>query len=203
MLPCTWVASAPRWEPRRSHRSRYPGGRLDAGILLFDFLARRRWLNASSARATRANHPGIFCLSPVCLGRLGVYCLKPFSLTMQSLHPLKGLLQVQLASDASAVLHLPYVLETLSAEHLQQSPHTQKWCTRVNSLLHSRDLGARWSGLCLALQTSVHSKSLMMEYAASWIGVALPLLSVRVSHSVICNPSYYGTISRKTNQYPM
>ncbi|EPT03591.1 hypothetical protein FOMPIDRAFT_1046630 [Fomitopsis schrenkii] len=96
---------------------------------------------------------------------------------MQSLHPLKGLLQVQLASDASAVLHLPYVLETLSAEHLQQSPHTQKWCTRVNSLLHSRDLGARWSGLCLALQTSVHSKSLMMEYAASWIGVALPLLS--------------------------
>ncbi|KAH9844088.1 rRNA processing/ribosome biogenesis-domain-containing protein [Rhodofomes roseus] len=96
---------------------------------------------------------------------------------MESVHPLKGLLQLQLASDASAVLHLPYVLETISAQHFVPSPHTQKWCTRVNSLIHSRDPGARWSGLCLALQTSIHSRSLMMEYATSWIGVALPLLS--------------------------
>ncbi|KZT72556.1 hypothetical protein DAEQUDRAFT_704985 [Daedalea quercina L-15889] len=96
---------------------------------------------------------------------------------MESLHPLKSLLQLQLASDSSAVLHLPYVVETLSAEHFAPSQHTQKWCTRINSLIHSRDAGARWSGLCLALQTSVHAKSLMMEYAPSWIGVALPLLS--------------------------
>lgn len=122
---------------------------------------------------------------------------------MENLHPLKGLLQVQLASDASAVLHLPYVLETLSTEHFQPSQHTQKWCTRVNSLVHSRDLAARWSGLCLALQTSIDSKRLMMEYAASWIGVALPLLSVRSSQSVICFQSYYRILLRKTNQSPM
>lgn len=99
---------------------------------------------------------------------------------MEDLHPLKSFLQMQLASDASAVLHLPYVLDALSPEHFQPSQHTQKWCTRVNSLLHSRESSARWSGLCLALQTSIHSRVLMLEYAAAYVGVALPLLSVCV-----------------------
>ena len=110
---------------------------------------------------------------------------------MESTNPLKGLLQVQLASDASAVLHLPYVLEILSAEQLQPSQHTHKWCARINSLLHSRDPSVRWSGLCLALQTSIYSRSIMLDHAAGWLGVALPLLSVRVLLSVTYTLSYY------------
>lgn len=100
---------------------------------------------------------------------------------MDAVHPLKTLLQLQLASDALAVLHLPYVLSTLNSEVLQPSSHTQKWTTRVNSLIHSKDAGARWVGLCLAYQTSIYSKSLMLECAQSWVTVVLPLLSVRMS----------------------
>lgn len=100
---------------------------------------------------------------------------------MEDSHPLKSLLQLQLASDQSTVLHLPYVLEAISPDHFLPSSHTQKWAARINSLLHSKDVAARWSGLCIALQTAVYSRALMMECAQSWIGVALPLLSVRVS----------------------
>ncbi|KAH9939977.1 rRNA processing/ribosome biogenesis-domain-containing protein [Amylocystis lapponica] len=96
---------------------------------------------------------------------------------MEDHHPLKALLQLQLASDSYAVLHLPYVLETLTPEYFLPSSHTQKWTARVNSLLHSKDAGARWSGLCIASQTAVCSRALMMECAQSWVGVALPLLS--------------------------
>ena len=110
---------------------------------------------------------------------------------------------MQLATDASAVLHLPYILETLSVEHFRPSQHTQKWCARVNSLLHSRDSSTRWSGLCLALQTSFHSRTLMLEYAAGWIGVALPLLSVRVSTLAMCTSSYNVISSRKKNLCPI
>jgi hypothetical protein len=93
-------------------------------------------------------------------------------------HPLKVLLQLHLASDSHAVLHLPSILSVVNAEVLQPSPHTQKWTTRIHSLLHSKDASARWAGLCIAMHTSVHSRALMLESAQGWITVALPLLSV-------------------------
>ncbi|KAL6305864.1 hypothetical protein BKA93DRAFT_824657 [Sparassis latifolia] len=96
---------------------------------------------------------------------------------MEDPHPLKALLQLQLGSDSYAVLHLPYVLEALTPEYFLPSPHTEKWTARVNSLLNSKDSGARWSGLCLALQTAAFSRPLMMECAQNWIGIALPMLS--------------------------
>lgn len=95
---------------------------------------------------------------------------------MNGSHRLKELLQLQLASDSYAVLHLPFVLETLSKEDFLPSPHTQKWIARINSLIHSKDLGAKWSGLCLAFQTATFSKDLMLECAQSWVGAATPLL---------------------------
>lgn len=106
-----------------------------------------------------------------------------YALGMDS-HPLKILLQLHLATDSNSVLHLPYVLATLSAEALQPSVHTQKWTTRIHSLLHSKDASARWAGLCIALQTSVYSRPLMMECAQNWIVMALPALSVRTPFSV-------------------
>ncbi|KAG6833947.1 hypothetical protein H0H87_007958 [Tephrocybe sp. NHM501043] len=62
---------------------------------------------------------------------------------MEPSHPLKALLQFQLATDAYSVLHLPYVLSTLTQEALLPSSHLPKWTTRINSLLHSKDAGAR------------------------------------------------------------
>ncbi|KAI0335615.1 hypothetical protein GY45DRAFT_1316983 [Cubamyces sp. BRFM 1775] len=95
---------------------------------------------------------------------------------MESSHRLRDLLQLQLASDAYAVLHLPFVLESLSKEDFQPSAHTQKWIARVNSLIHSKDPGAKWSGLCLAFQTAVFSRSIMLECAQSWVAAAMSLL---------------------------
>ncbi|EPQ59104.1 hypothetical protein GLOTRDRAFT_103172 [Gloeophyllum trabeum ATCC 11539] len=92
-------------------------------------------------------------------------------------HPLKAFLQLQLASDSSAVLHLPSVFSALSPDSFSPSPHLQKWTARVNSLVHAQDFGARWAGLCLAYRTAVLSKPVMLECAHSWIGAALPMLS--------------------------
>jgi len=98
---------------------------------------------------------------------------------MSDTHPLKTLLNLHLASDASAALHLPYILSVLSPDSFASSPHLTKWLLRVNSLLHSKDASAKWCGLCLAHATSMQSRSLMIENAHSWMQVALPILSVR------------------------
>ena len=100
---------------------------------------------------------------------------------METSQHLKTLLQTQLASDASAVRHLPFALTSLTRESFKPSPHLAKWTTRIHALLHSKDSGARWAGLCLAYKTSILSQSLMIETAQSYLGVALPLLSVRVT----------------------
>ncbi|KAH7930701.1 hypothetical protein BV22DRAFT_1000146 [Leucogyrophana mollusca] len=96
---------------------------------------------------------------------------------MEAPHALKSLLQLQLASDSSSVLHLSYVLAHLNQDIFSPSPHLQKWTTRISSLLHSKDPGARWAGLCLAYRTSALSKPTLIECAQTWVGVALPLLS--------------------------
>jgi hypothetical protein len=98
-----------------------------------------------------------------------------------SVHPLKTFLHLQLASDKDAVLNLPYVVRFLSPQHLQPSPHLQKWMSRINSLIHSKDPGACWAGLAIAYQTSLLSREVMLESARSWVSAALPLFSVRVS----------------------
>ena len=100
---------------------------------------------------------------------------------MEAGQHLKTLLQTQLASDVSAVRHLPFSLTSLTQESFKPSPHLAKWTTRIHALLHSKDSGARWAGLCLAYKTSVLSQNLMIETAQSYLGVALPLLSVRVT----------------------
>ncbi|KAI0251352.1 rRNA processing/ribosome biogenesis-domain-containing protein [Lactifluus subvellereus] len=94
-----------------------------------------------------------------------------------SVHPLKTILQLQLASDNAAVLNSPYVIQFLSPQHLQPSPHLQKWITRINSLIHSKDPGARWAGLSIACQTAIFSREILLENARSWVSAALPLLS--------------------------
>ena len=98
--------------------------------------------------------------------------------TMDSGHPLTTLLQFQLASDGNAVLHLHYTLSALTPQTFEPSSHLSKWTARTNSLIHSKDAGARWAGLSIALRTSVLSQTIMLECAESWVTAALTLLSV-------------------------
>ncbi|KAF6762174.1 rRNA processing/ribosome biogenesis-domain-containing protein [Ephemerocybe angulata] len=90
---------------------------------------------------------------------------------------LKSLLQLQLASDSSSVAHLPYILNTLNEDCFAPNPHLAKWSARINSLLHSKDAGARWTGLCIAHKSSLTSKTFMLESAAVWLPVVIPMLS--------------------------
>lgn len=100
-------------------------------------------------------------------------------------HPLKTFLHIQLASDNAAVLNLPHVIRFLSPQHLQPSPHLQKWMMRINALIHSKEPGACWAGLTIACQTSLLSRQVMLEGARSWVSAALPLFSVRVSSHTV------------------
>jgi hypothetical protein len=99
---------------------------------------------------------------------------------MEAGSQLKSVLNLQLASDSSSVFHLPYVLSTLSKDSLSPSPHLAKWSARIISLLHSKDPGARWAGLCIAHKSALLSKSFMVESTASWLPIVIPMLSVRV-----------------------
>lgn len=94
--------------------------------------------------------------------------------------PLQALLQLQLASDSYAATHLHYITSYLTEDLFQTSQHIPKWTARISSLLSSKEASARWAGLCIAYQTSVLSKSVMMQSAQGWISFALPMLSVCV-----------------------
>ena len=93
-------------------------------------------------------------------------------------HVLKTLLQIHLASDASATLHVPYILATLEPEHLAPSSHLSKWTNRIHSLLHSKEPGGRWAGLSLAMTSARLSRSFMIDCAQDWLTVSFALLSV-------------------------
>lgn len=100
---------------------------------------------------------------------------------MDSSQHLKTLLQVQLASDSSAVLNLPYILGSLNTQCFAPSAHLSNWTTRIHSLMCSKDPGGRWAGLCLAHKTSLYSQNIMIEFAQSWIGIAMPAITVCAS----------------------
>jgi hypothetical protein len=111
------------------------------------------------------------------LGKLSFRFARVSRFSME--HPLKALLQFQLASDASTTTYLPQILGDLSPQCFDTSSHNVKWTIRINSLLHSKDAAARWSACCLARQTALLSQPILLECAQTWIGVALPILSVR------------------------
>ncbi|TDL29691.1 hypothetical protein BD410DRAFT_758724 [Rickenella mellea] len=90
---------------------------------------------------------------------------------------LAHILQVHFASDESAVANLPFVLSLLRKETFSNSPNLTKWSTRVNSLIQSKDPGARWAGLCVALESARLRREFLMEGAQGWITAALPMLS--------------------------
>ena len=109
------------------------------------------------------------------------------------MHPLELILQLQVGSDQTAVSCLPSIISSLTPAHFEPSPHLQKWTSRLTSLIHSKHPGARWAGLCLALQTSVLNKDVMVEASQSWIAITLPMLSVGLIYldfSLLCHSLY-------------
>ena len=93
-------------------------------------------------------------------------------------HRLKTWLQLHLATDVSAVTNLPFVLNSLTEDDFLSQGHVQKWTIRIASLMHSKDPGARWAGLSIALKTATLSRDVMNECALGWITVTLPMLFV-------------------------
>ncbi|KAF9646174.1 hypothetical protein BDM02DRAFT_3100296, partial [Thelephora ganbajun] len=91
-------------------------------------------------------------------------------------HRLRTWLQLHLATDASAVTNLPFVLKSLTEDDFLSQAHVQKWTIRINSLIHSKDPGARWAGLSIALRTATLSRGIMNECAHGWITATLPTL---------------------------
>jgi hypothetical protein len=95
------------------------------------------------------------------------------------------LLQYHLSTDQSAVVNLPSVIAALSPSLFHSdSPHIRKWTTRLSALIQAKIPGARWAGLCLARETALHDKGLMVECASTWVSIALPLLSVSMSFCI-------------------
>jgi rRNA processing/ribosome biogenesis len=119
---------------------------------------------------------------------------------MVMMQTLESIVQLQLATEATSVFHLPAVLGSLTEEHFHSrelpssnAPHSPysgsagstgrtKWIARVNSLLHSKEPAGRWVGACLARRTATVSKDVLFECASGWIGVVLPWFSVRPTH---------------------
>ncbi|CAG8556783.1 6180_t:CDS:2 [Acaulospora colombiana] len=117
---------------------------------------------------------------------------------MQNDNPLESILNLQLSSDALAVLYLPSLLQTLSPNYFLASADSAfrqdkftsdgstsvlsiaqlgKWTNRITSLLQSKDPSARWTGICLAKKTCELRRDIMIEFSQRWINLTLPLLS--------------------------
>lgn len=102
---------------------------------------------------------------------------------MQGELDLESILQIQLSSDTLATVFLPSILITLSTAQLSKQPsHTNKWIARITALMQSKDkdVGARWTGICLAKKTLELRRDLIVECAQRWINLTLPLLSVSI-----------------------
>lgn len=111
-------------------------------------------------------------------------------------HRLKTWLQLHLASDASAATNLPFVLNSLTEEDFLSQGQVQKWTIRIHSLIHSKEPGARWAGLSIALRTAMLSRDIMNECAHAWITVMLPMLFVRPRFVVILADSHKPSLQK-------
>ncbi|KLO19861.1 hypothetical protein SCHPADRAFT_934991 [Schizopora paradoxa] len=96
---------------------------------------------------------------------------------MDSNDILHTFLQTYLSDDALSVTFLPAILSGLSSCDVENSTHLSKWVNRVNSLIHSKDAGIRWAGLCLALKTSQLARSVLLSSGQAWVAAVIPLLS--------------------------
>jgi hypothetical protein len=80
------------------------------------------------------------------------------------------------STDTSAVINLSFVFNSLTEG---DSFSVQKWTIRTNSLtVLSKDPGARWASLSIALRITTLLRDAMNECAHAWIAVALPMLFV-------------------------
>ncbi|RUS28398.1 rRNA processing/ribosome biogenesis-domain-containing protein [Jimgerdemannia flammicorona] len=112
---------------------------------------------------------------------------------------LQNILTNFLIDDAKVQSFFPFVLETIIHHRLlSQSTDAStvtgtadgsmpfhKWCTRINSLLHSKVSGARWAGICLIKVSIEQSHDLYLENLGSWCSALLSLLAVGIPNNVL------------------
>jgi len=101
----------------------------------------------------------------------------PFFYHTMDSHRLKTWLQLHLATDASAAINLPF-FSTVSPKSIFPLKDMPRNGLFESSLIHSKDPGARWAGLPIALRTATLSRDIMNECAHAWVTVALPILFV-------------------------
>ena len=115
--------------------------------------------------------------------------LKLLKTSMSTLDTLHTFLSLHLANDDTAAYHTPIILSGLHSQNVESSPNLSKWMNRINRLIDSRNSGARWSGLCLALETAKLSKNVMMGSGQTWATVVLPILSVSGLLTPVISPT--------------
>lgn len=97
---------------------------------------------------------------------------------MASSDVLGAILQT-LQKDSDIVAKLPSVLNALLSPQIDISSSLNRWTSRVDSLIHSKEYGARWAGIILALETARRSRSVLLDSGQGWVTAVLPSLSVR------------------------
>ncbi|CAG8507292.1 5737_t:CDS:2 [Funneliformis mosseae] len=83
--------------------------------------------------------------------------------------------------DNTVDTNVPFILEAITQYQLLSNVEEQmvlhKWCTRVNSLLHSKVMKARWAGICFIKISFEQSEEIFLQNLQSWTTTLMILLT--------------------------
>lgn len=105
-----------------------------------------------------------------------------------------------ISSDNAAAIKLPSILSALSSHDIANSSNLNRWTSRISSLIHSKEYGARWAGLVLALETARMSQNILLGVGQEWTSAVLPLLSVRSSTTSRLEYAYLAPVVQKNER---
>nr|CAG8477735.1 13273_t:CDS:10 [Entrophospora candida] len=106
---------------------------------------------------------------------------------------------------------IPFILETISQYQLLKSDDNvdkektlilNKWCLRVNSLLNSKVIGARWAGICFVKLSIEQSEALFVQNLQTWLTKLLNFLKSKEPNFVIIDviDAIYKLIEKTINK---
>ncbi|CAI2175161.1 3408_t:CDS:2 [Funneliformis geosporum] len=83
--------------------------------------------------------------------------------------------------DNTIDTNVPFILETITQYQLLRNVEEQmilhKWCTRLNSLLQSKVMKARWAGICFIKISFEQSEEIFIQNLQSWATTLMTLLT--------------------------
>ncbi|CAJ0646929.1 5703_t:CDS:2 [Entrophospora sp. SA101] len=106
---------------------------------------------------------------------------------------------------------IPFILETISQYQLLKSDDNvdkektlilNKWCLRVNSLLNSKVIGARWAGICFVKISIEQSEVLFVQNLQTWLTKLLNFLKSKEPNFVVIDviDAIYKLIEKTINK---